>query len=134
MRLISSLRKASSQRSRAEILLRPESARVTLVGVVQVEHDLLQVGQRERVEDVQLPLGVVGDVAASGTSYAVSFFIDSTSIALSSLPYIRIIITINSQPNPNNPTHKHKQLYYSNYYNVNAGQREHKPQPGSPQR
>lgn len=100
LRLMSSLRKASSQSSSAEILRRPASASGTLVGVVQVDDDLLEVGQREGVEDVELPLGVVADVAEWGTSYAVSFFIDSTSIALSSFAYIRMIITI---------THNHKQ-------------------------
>lgn len=98
LRLMSSLRKASSQSSSAEILRRPESASGTLVGVVQVEDDLLEVGQREGVEDVELALGVVADVAEWGTSYAVSFFIDSTSIALSSFAYIRMIITITHNP------------------------------------
>lgn len=98
---MSSLRKASSQRSSAEILRRPASARVTLIGVVEVEDDLLEVGQREGAENVELTLGVVADVAVSGTSYAVSFFIDSTSIALSSFAYIRMIITIT--PNPKTP-------------------------------
>lgn len=125
LRLMSSLRKASSQSSSAEILRRPASASGTLVGVVQVEDYLLEVGQREGVEDVELPLGVVADVAEWGTSYAVSFFIDSTSIALSSFAYIRMIITI---------THNHKQHphpphspLYSYYYNVMLGKENANP-------
>jgi hypothetical protein len=64
----------------------------TLVVVAQVEDDLVEVLQREGVEDLPLSLRVVRHVPASPHKYVTSFFIDSISSFFSSLdPCIQII-------------------------------------------
>lgn len=52
---------------------------MTLVFVPEVEDDLIEVLQGERLEDLLLTLRIVGHVSAWNISYVTNFFIDSIS-------------------------------------------------------
>ena len=51
----------------------------TLVFVFEVEDDLIEVLQRQRLEDLPLALRIVGHVPALTHPYVTNFFIDSIS-------------------------------------------------------
>ena len=53
--------------------------RGTLILVLEVEDDLIEVLEGERLEDLLLALRIVGHVAALGINYVTNFFIDSIS-------------------------------------------------------